>query len=186
MDRPYAIALLALWGSVATPAATSPEIGQLMREPASMLDMGLYRLRDSLSSFVNSAAQASTVGTMPAVTVQTSYDPGRNQIRILLEVPAPPAYLRRNKPTETCRQLVERVRTWMTADSGWTELFTHPGYATDEKRDAALREKLPGLVLIEARVDTAVSAPNRDIVHSCSGTLTSPVISYTSPPLPVP
>lgn len=182
MDRACAIAFVTLWGSVATLADTSPEIGQLLREPASMLDVGLYRLRDSLNTFVTKAFRPSNSGIMPAVTVRTSYDTKHDQIHILLVVPMPPPFLRRSKPRETCGQLVELVQRWMESERGWTDLFTHAGYTANEKKDAALMEQLPRLVVIEARVDAAVSATNEHIVLSCSGTLSSPVISYTYPP----
>ena len=164
--------LLLLLGGTAL-ADPSPEIKYLTNEPASMLDVGLIRLRDSLEQLLRFNQQDLGLKKLPSVIPE--YDFERNQISIFVSAAEPDF----PSPKETCRALVMGVQTWMNASAVWQDGFTHSGYTKNSAQDAAAKAKLPSLVVIQG----FVTAEKRGLagVATCSATLNSPV-TYTEPP----
>jgi hypothetical protein len=177
MNKPCAAAIVWLSVSITAIAAPSPEIRYLIREPASMLDLGLYKLRDAVSALVNDDSRLSGMGLKPPINVQTTYNFERNQIHIFVGAPLPPSYLIQSKPRETCGQLIRLIQTWMNSDGKWAQVFMHSGYTANERADAALKAKLPGMIVIDAAVSSDFTAKT----ESCSGTLANPEVTYSLP-----
>jgi hypothetical protein len=164
---PAALALFALCGTAL--ADPSPEIQHLAHEPASMLDVGLIRLSDSLRTLLEHNLHDLGLKEIPSVI--STYDFERNQIAIFVTAAAPawPA------PKETCRQIVKGVQTWMNSSTTWEDGFTHAGYTKNSQEDAAVKAKLPSLILITGAVMS--EKPERIVSGSsfCSATLFSGV-----------
>ena len=174
-----AAAIAGLSASITAIAGPSPEMQYLIHEPASMLDLGLLKLRDAVTALVNDDPRLSALGLKPPLNVDTSYNLERNQIHIFIGAPLPPSYLIQNKPRETCGQLIRLLQTWMNSDAKWTQSFTHSGYAANARVDSAIKAKLPGTIVINA----AVGPDSNGKTESCSGTLSSPEITYSLPRL---
>jgi hypothetical protein len=177
MNKPYAAVIACLSVSITAIAGQSPEIRYLIHEPASMLDLGLYKLRDAVSALVNDPSRLSGIGLKPPINVQATYDVERNQIHIFAGAPLPPSYLIRSKPRELCGQLVGLVRTWMISDRKWIQSFRHSGYTASKQADTAVEANLPGMIVIDAAVGSDVPAKT----ESCSSTLANPEVSYARP-----
>lgn len=177
MNKSCAVAIVWLSACITAIAAPSPEIRYLIRQPASMLDLGLYKLRDTVSALVNDDSRLSGIGLKPPIAVQTDYDFERNEIHIYIGAPLPPSYLMQSKPRDTCGQLVRLVQTWMISDRKWIQSFTHSGYTASKGADAAVKAKLPGMIVIDAVVGSDFTAKT----ESCSGTLANPEVTYALP-----
>jgi hypothetical protein len=143
MNRLCAAAIVWLSVSIAAIAGSSPQIKYLIREPASMLDWGLYKLRDTVNALINDDSRLSGIGLKPPINVQTTYDFERNRIHIFVSAPLPPSYLIQSKPRETCGQLVRLVQTWMSSDGKWTQSFGHSGYTATHGPIQSLKRNRP-------------------------------------------
>lgn len=162
---PVALALVALCGIAS--ADPSPEIKYLMHEPATMLDVGLDRLRGSLQTILDFNLHDLGLKILPSVI--PIYDFDRNQIDVLISISEPdfPA------PKETCRQVVKGVQKWMSATTVWTAGFMHSGYTLHSQADEAVKAKLPSLIEITATVSSEKRGVSGFVV--CSATLTTGV-----------
>jgi hypothetical protein len=177
MKNVDAAALAFLFFAANVSADPSPEINYLIREPATMLDLGLYKLQGSIDEIVD--YNLTNIGIKPPVSVNAIYDFARNQIHVMLFVAqtVPDAKV-------TCGRLVTTVQTWMNSTTVWAEDFTHSGYTGHEQADAAMKAKLPSLIVIDATVtsDLVQNLPAmRTASASCSGTLSTPGVTYTGP-----
>jgi hypothetical protein len=178
MSKSYAAAIVCLTISVQSLAAPGPEIKYLIHEPASMLDVGLVRLRAAASNTVTS--RLATIGLKPPVIVETTYNYEHNQIHVVLLAAEAVA-----DPKEVCRRLVTTVQAWMNSSPVWAEGFAHSGYTTNEEQDAAVRAALPGMIVIDAKVfgDPALSAGHTPQSPAlCSGTLRTSDVSFSAAP----
>lgn len=150
------------WPAYADP---SPEIRHLMDEPVSMLDWGIQSLRDWVESDVREKAPGLGLRGGDLV-VAGIYNWKSNQIEITVTA----LYGKHPSPKDSCRSIVAAVRKSLVVESGdkriypWTSLFQHGGYESGKDVDAAIAEKLPGIVKISALVFGKPAA-------SCTGSL---------------
>ena len=174
-SRLLQVSLLLACGITAA-ADPSPEIRYLTREPASMLDVGLDRLRDSIEGLLRFNEHDLGLKMLPSV--HTTYDFERNQIEIIVTASQPDF----PTPRDTCRALVEGVQTWMNSTKAWEAGFTHSGYTQNSQEDAAVASKLPSLVVINGVVIS--EKPERMLADSamCSATMFSGVTFTESSP----
>jgi len=170
-----AVALLCFAITGRAAANPSPEIAYLTREPASMLDVGLDRLRDSILTVLGNNLDGVGVKSLPSV--DTTYDYARDQIQIIVSATTARAA---PSPKEICRRLVSIVKLWMNSTTVWTDGFTHAGYTENGQEDAAVKSKLPSLIVINGAVLPDKPPTLITPVGFCSVTLSTPV-SYTGP-----
>jgi hypothetical protein len=132
-----------------------------------MLDVGLDRLGDSIGTLLEHNVH--DLGLKERPSVKATYDFERNQIAIFVTAAAPDWPV----PKETCRQIVKGVQTWMLSTTVWEDGFTHAGYTKNSQEDAAIKAKLPSLIVINGTVIS--EKPERTLSGSatCSATLAS-------------
>jgi hypothetical protein len=176
VNKLYSTALACLL-PLAAQADPSSATKDLMHEPASMLDLGLYKLEGNVNELIQESLPS--LGITAPVHVRAIYAFGPDQIQVVLAVAqtVPDA-------KETCRRLVTTVQSWMHSSPVWTEDFMHSGYTEHQQRDEALKAKLAEMILIEARVIpnpvSANSSAMRAASASCSGTLGTAGVTYTA------